>query len=119
MARRLLVSIAASLLVGLLFPAPSSAHQSLRKGGYECWLSQIGQYSNYILKIKSGGRYAFTLDDKTVGKAGDYVHDGKKVRFKNGYLKKKGYRGKHLVDDGTHVIYLYKNGELVYDCNNN
>lgn len=107
-------------VVGLLgLSGPSFAHQSLRTGAYECWLSQIGQYSNYELKIRSGGRYAMTLDNDTVGKAGRFTHDNAKLRFTSGYLKKKGYKGMHLVDEDTHIIYLYKNGDLVYDCNNN
>ncbi|MBK5227470.1 MAG: hypothetical protein JJE05_03080 [Actinobacteria bacterium] len=117
------VSIFASLAVaGLLLPMPSSAHSSLRKGRYECWLSEITQYSNYDLKIKAGNKYAFTLDDETVGKAGKFVHDGKKLRFTSGYLKEEGYKGKHAaLDDtyNTHMVYLYKNGDLKYDCNNN
>ncbi|MGH2753252.1 MAG: hypothetical protein ACRDLB_02360 [Actinomycetota bacterium] len=122
MTRRLLTLIAGLALVGSLLALPSSAHQSLRKGRYECWLSAIGQYSNYDLKIKSGGRYAFVLDDDTVGKAGKVKHDGEKIRFTSGYLKKKGYQAEHAVlDDAydTHMIYIYKNGDLKYDCNNN
>lgn len=113
------VAVAFGVAAFLALSVPATAHQRLRTGAYECWLSQIGQYSNYELKIRSGRRYAMTLDNDTVGKAGQYVHDGAKLRFTSGYLKKKGYKGTHLVDDGTHVIYLYKNGELLYDCNNN
>lgn len=114
------VVICVVALLGL--SVPSFAHQSLRNGAYECWLSQIGQYSNYELKVRSGGRYALMLDDDVVGKAGEFSHSGEKIVFKSGYLKKKGYKGTHAVlDDAykTHMIYLYKNGDLVYDCNNN
>ncbi len=113
-------------LVGALTVGPSTAHESLRTGRYECWLSQIGQYSNYDLKIRSGGRYALMLDDDVVGRKGRFVHDGRKLRFTSGYLKRQGYKGKHAVlDDAydTHMIYLYKgtydSDDLVYDCNNN
>lgn len=115
----LIVSLA---VVVLLVPSTSSAHTSLRKGPYECWLTQITTYSGYILKVKSGNRYAFTLDNDVVGKAGSFVHDGKKLRFTSGYLKKKGYTGRHAVLDdsyNTHMVYLYKNGDMKYDCNNN
>ena len=122
MIRRAALLVLSLALVMALVAPPAAAHQSLRTGPYECWLSQIGQYSNYELKIRSGGRYALMLDDDVVGRAGNFVHDGQKIRFTSGYLKKKGYRGKHFIDfdyDDTHVIYLYRNGELVYDCNNN
>jgi len=121
MRRAALVVLALALFVALT-AVPSVAHQSLRTGAYECWLSQIGQYSNYELKIRSGGRYALMLDDDTVGKPGRFVHDGQKIRFTSGYLHKKRYKGTHAVlkdQYKTHMIYLYKNGELVYDCNNN
>ena len=114
-----LVSIA---LTAALLPAPSLAHSSLRTGRYECWLTQITQYSNFDLKIRSGNRYVFLLGDEQVGRPGEFVHDGQKLRFKSGYLKKKGYVGRHAAFDdayNTHVIYLYKNGNMVYDCNNN
>lgn len=122
MRRRSLSFIVALAVSAILLPAPSLAHQSLRTGRYECWLTAITQYSNYDLKIRSGNRYAFTLDDEAVGKPGAFVHDGRRIRFTSGYLKRKGYTGRHLVDDdayNTHLIYLFKNGEMKYDCNNN
>ena len=118
--RASLFFVVLALSAALLVPAPVSAHQSLRTGAYECWLSQIGQYSNYELKIRPGGKYALMLDDDVVGKAGQFTHSGEKVTFTSGYLKKKGYKGSHAVlEDGTHMVYLFKNGDLVYDCNNN
>lgn len=119
MGKRFTLLLASLALAGLILAGPSSAHQSLRSGRYECWLTAITQYSNYDLKIMSGGRYAFMLDNDTTGKAGEFRHDGDKIKFTSGYLKKKGYTGSHLADGGTHIIYLYKNGDMKYDCNNN
>lgn len=122
MLRRATLFVLSLVLVVAPLSAPAAAHQSLRTGRYECWLSAITQYSYFDLKIMSGGRYAFLRDNEVVGSAGRYVHDGKKVRFTSGFLKKKGYTGRHLVDDDalkTHIIYVYKNGEMIYDCNNN
>ena len=122
MRARVLLFVVSIALVGALLPAPSVAHPSLRTGRYECWLSAIGQYSNFELKVRSGNRYVFVLGDDPAGRGGEFVHDGAKIRFKSGYLKKKGYVGRHAVLDdvyNTHMIYLYKNGDLVYDCNNN
>lgn len=123
--RARLLFIVSLATVAALLPLPSSAHQSLRQGNYECWLSQIAQYSNYDLQIKAGGGYVFKLHDGSWKKSGKYVHDGEHVRF-TGYLKKKGFKGKHAaLDDAydTHMIYLYKGGydldNLKYDCNNN
>lgn len=119
MGKRLALLLASLALAGLVLAVPTSAHPSLRSGRYECWLTAITQYSNYDLKIMSGGRYAFMLETDTTGKAGEFRHDGDKIRFTSGYLKKKGYTGEHLADGGTHIIYLYKNGDMKYDCNNN
>jgi hypothetical protein len=117
--RWLLAVLAAACL---LVPTSSFAHPSLRTGRYECWLSAIGQYSNYDLKIRSGGRYVFLLGDEVVGAPGRFVHEGERLRFTSGRLKRMRFRALHLADDdpyNTHIIYLYRNGELVYDCNNN
>ncbi|MDQ3939748.1 MAG: hypothetical protein M3238_00160 [Actinomycetota bacterium] len=122
MSKRAVSLIASLAIAALLLPLPSFAHSSLRRGRYECWLSAIAQYSNFDLKIRSGNRYAFTLDDEAVGSPGKFAHEGRKIRFTSGYLKRKGYVGQHFAYDdayNTHVINLYKNGELVYDCNNN
>ena len=122
MRARVVLLVVSVALVTALLPAPSIAHPSLRTGRYECWLSAIAQYSNFDLKVRSGNRYVFLLGEEQVGRPGEFVHDGNRLRFKSGYLKKKGYVAKHAVLDdayNTHMISLYKNGDLVYDCNNN
>ena len=128
MRTRLVVPVVSlALVAGLLLSVPASAHKSLRKGKYECWLSQITQYSYFDLKIKTGGKYVWVRSDGKDPKNGNFVHDGKKIRFKSGYLKKQGFKGKHLVykdsfGDLVHTIYLYKGGydadDLKYDCSN-
>lgn len=119
MIRRTAVLVLSLGLVASLLASPASSHQALRTGRYECWLSATGQYSYFDLKIMSGGRYVFLLGTERVGAAGTYVHDGKKIRFKSGFLKKRGYTATHLVaSNKTHVIYIYDGDDRLYDCGN-
>lgn len=128
MRSRALTLIVALTASTILVAAPAHAHKGLKTGRYECWLSQIGYYSNYDLKIQDGGKYVFMLSDGTWKKSGNFKKDGAKVTFTSGYLKKKNFKGVHdsYTDSfglHTHVIYLYKGGydadDLKYDCNNN
>lgn len=122
----LIVVLVAS--IGLVV-APALAHKGLKTGRYECWLSQIGYYSNYDIKILDGGKYVFMLNDGSWKRTGNFERDGAKITFKSGYLKEKNFKGLHdsYTDSfglHTHVIYLYKGtgydeDDLKYDCNNN
>lgn len=111
---------------GLLQVAPSSAHLSLKRGVYECWLYG-GQYSNRDLKILAGGDYVWMWSDGTDKRRGTYVHDGEKIRFTSGFLKRRNFLGKHdrytdSFGTVTHVINLYQGGYRIddqkYNCGN-
>lgn len=119
-----IVALTASVI---LIAPPAVAHKGLKLGRYECWLSQIGYYSNYDLKIQDGGTYVFMLNDGSWKKSGNFEKDGAKINFTSGYLKKKNFKGMHDSYDSsyghTHVIYLYKgtgydDDDLKYDCSN-
>ena len=126
--RRLVGSVLCVALAGSLVHVPAMAHTGLKKGRYECWLTQIAMYSNYDLKIQDGGNYVFMLNDGSWRKAGDFERDGNRIHFTSGYLERKNFKGMHdsYTDSfgiHTHMVYLYKNtydaDDLKYDCNNN
>jgi hypothetical protein len=125
---RLVRALVCFAIVAALIQAPAMAHPGLKIGRYECWLSQIAMYSNFDLKIQSGGRYVFMLNDGSWRRAGNFTRDGNKLRFTSGYLKNQNFKGKHdSYNDSfgihTHMVYLYKGtydlDDLKYDCNNN
>lgn len=129
MGKRWLVrSLLCVAVLAALLPGPALSHTGLKTGVYECWLSQIAMYSNFDLKIQSGGRYVFQLHDETWKRSGTFTRDGNKIRFTGGYLKNQNFKGKHdSFNDSfgihTHMVYLYKRtydlDDLKYDCNNN
>lgn len=123
--RALSLLVLSAALVVVILPAPALAHQGLKTGVYECWLTQITTYSNYDLKIESGGKYVFMTHDREWKRAGNFDRDGHKLRFTSGFLKKKNFKGWQdnyidSFDQHVHYIYLYKGSytkdNLKYDC---
>lgn len=115
-------------VLAALLQVPAGAHTGLKTGRYECWLSAITTYSNFDLKIQSGGKYVWMRHDGTAKKPGKFEKNGQRIRFTSGYLKNQNFKGLHdsfidSFDIHTHMIYLYKNkydsDNLKYDCNNN
>lgn len=120
-----------AMLLATVLVVPAGAHQGFKLAKYECWLTQIGYNSNFVLKMQSGGRYTWMWSDGTDKHFGKFERTGQNLRFTSGILKRRNFKGKHdayvdSFDIHTHMIYLYKgrwvawNSENVkYDCNNN
>ena len=128
--RWLVRSLLSAAVLSTLLVAPARAHEGFKLARYECWLTQSGLYSNFDLKLRSGGRYIWMWSDGTDKHFGRFERNGTNLRFTSGILKRRNFKGKHdaFVDSfgHTHAVYLYTgrwvswdSSNVKYDCNNN
>ena len=84
----------------------AQAHESVRLGKYNCY--QRAGFEAYPydfnVKLKSTKRYVLIKKGESFG-AGRYVHEGRKLVFKSGYLYRNDWKGTHDVDGtGEHRL---------------
>ena len=111
MSRRVLsLGAGCAILLASLLPMSATAHESVKLGRYDCVDWYLEDWTPYFFKIVDNNTYKFMVDSKPddLISKGRYVHDGKKIRFKSGYLYKKNYTATHGVSSGTHAIHLQR-----------